>query len=232
MTERIWGILAEGFGKIMLASIKVTIPLTIIGFTLAFIIAMIMAMIQYAKVPVFRQIARLYIWVFRGTPLLVQLFLAYYGLPKLGIVLDSFPCAVLVFSLNEGAYCAETMRSALEAVPEGQFEAGYCVGMNYLQIMWHVVLPQALRTAFPPLSNSLIAMLKDTSLAAEITVADMFMSAQKIVGRTYEPLWLYSEVALVYLFYSTILTFIQRFCEKRLSSYNTREQANGKGAKA
>lgn len=232
MSERIIKILIEGFGKIMLASIKVTIPLTIIGFACAFIIALFMAMVQYTKVPVLRQIARFYIWVFRGTPLLVQLFLAYYGLPKLGIVLDAFPCAVIVFSLNEGAYCAETMRSALEAVPEGQFEAGYCVGMNYFQIMFHVVLPQALRTAFPPLSNSLIAMLKDTSLAAEITVADMFMSAQKIVGRTYEPLWLYSEVALVYLLYSTILTIIQRICEKKLSSYNSRETVVKKEAKA
>ena len=223
MSERIIGILAEGFGKILLASVKVTIPLTIIGFSLAFLIAMVMAMVQYARVPVLRQIARLYIWIFRGTPLLVQLFLAYYGLPKLGIVMNAFPCAVMVFSLNEGAYCAETMRSALEAVPEGQFEAGYCVGLNYLQIMLHIVLPQALRTAFPPLSNSLIAMLKDTSLAAEITVADMFMAAQKIVGRTYEPLWLYAEVALVYLFYSTLLTIAQRYFEKRLSSYNSRE---------
>jgi len=232
MNERIWGILVEGFGKIMIASIKVTIPLTIIGFALAMVIAMFMALVQYAKIPVLKEISRLYIWIFRGTPLLVQLFLAYYGLPKLGIVMNAFPCAVLVFSLNEGAYCAETMRSALEAVPEGQMEAGYCVGMNYLQIMWHVVIPQALRTAFPPLSNSIISMLKDTSLAAEITVADMFMSAQKIVGRTYEPLWLYSEVALVYLFFSTILTIIQRYYEKKLSAYNTRNSdTSPKGGK-
>lgn len=231
MTERIWGILVEGFGKIMIASIKVTIPLTVIGFFLAMIIAMVMALVQYAKVPVLRQISRIYIWIFRGTPLLVQLFLAYFGLPKLGIVMDAFPCAIMVFALNEGAYCAETMRSALEAVPEGQMEAGYCVGMNYLQIMWHVVIPQALRTAFPPLSNSVISMLKDTSLAAEITVADMFMSAQKIVGRTYEPLWLYSEVALVYLLFSTILTFVQRYYEKKLSAYNSRSSETSKGGK-
>ena len=223
MNDRIIQILLEGLGKIFLASIKVTIPLTIIGFACAFVIALVMAMIQYRQVPVLKTIARFYIWIFRGTPLLVQLFLAYYGLPKLGVVLDAFPCAVMVFSLNEGAYCAETMRAALEAVPAGQFEAGYCVGMNYFQIMLHVVLPQALRTAFPPLSNSLIAMLKDTSLAAMITVADMFTAAQKIVGRTYEPLWLYSELALVYLFYSTILTILQRICEKHLSSYNNRE---------
>lgn len=227
MSERILNILIEGLGKIMVASIKVTIPLTIIGFSCAMLIAMFMAMVQYAKIPILKQIARFYIWIFRGTPLLVQLFLAYYGLPKLGIVMEAFPCAVIVFSLNEGAYCSETMRAALEAVPRGQFEAGHCVGMNYLQIMWHVVLPQALRTAFPPLSNSLISMLKDTSLAAEITVADMFMSAQKIVGRTYEPLWLYSEVALVYLLFSTVLTILQKYGEKRLSSYNEREQQTG-----
>ena len=222
MTERIWGILVEGFGKIMLASIQVTIPLTIIGISLAMVIAMIMAMVQYAKIPVLRQISRLYIWIFRGTPLLVQLFLAYYGLPKVGIVMDAFPCAVMVFALNEGAYCSETMRSAFEAVPPGQLEAGYCTGMNYLQVMWHVVIPQALRTAFPPLSNSLISMLKDTSLVAEITVADMFMAAQKIVGRTYEPMWLYAEVALVYLLFSTILTFIQRRMENRLNRYTVK----------
>lgn len=227
MSERILGILAEGFVKILIASVKVTIPLTIIGFTLALCIALVMAMIQYAKIPVLSQIARIYIWIFRGTPLLVQLFLAYYGLPKLGIVMDAFPCAVLVFSLNEGAYCAETMRSALESVSRGQIEAGYCVGMNYLQIMWHVVLPQAMRTAFPPLSNSVISMLKDTSLAAEITVADMFMSAQKIVGRTYEPLWLYSEVALVYLLFSTVLTILQRYGEKRLNTYQDKELVTG-----
>lgn len=227
MSERIIGILTEGLGKMLLASIKVTIPLTIIGFACAMIIALIMAMVQYAKVPILSQLSRLYIWVFRGTPLLVQLFLAFYGLPKLGIVLSAFPCAVIVFSLNEGAYCAETMRAALEAVPAGQVEAGYCIGLSYVQIMAKIVLPQAMRTAFPSLSNNLISMLKDTSLAAEITVADMFMAAQKIVGRTYEAFWLYAEVALIYLFYSTILTLIQRRLEKKLSAYNSREAAPG-----
>ena len=224
MDERIAGILSEGLGKMLLASIKVTIPLTIIGFALAMVIALIMAMVQYAKVPILSRLSRLYIWVFRGTPLLVQLFLAFYGLPKLGLVLDPFPCAIIVFSLNEGAYCAETMRAALEAVPAGQVEAGYCVGLNYLQIMAKIVLPQAMRTAFPSLSNNLISMLKDTSLAAEITVADMFMAAKKIVGRTYEAFWLYAEVTLIYLFFSTVLTFIQRRLEKKLSAYNSREQ--------
>ena len=130
---------------------------------------------------------------------------------------DPFPAAVLVFSINEGAYCAETIRAALEAVPVGQMEAGYCVGMNYLQIMWRIVLPQAMRTAFPPLSNSLISMVKDTSLAANITVTEMFMVTQRIVARTYEPLALYLEVGLIYLIFSTVLTWLQRIGERHLN---------------
>lgn len=223
MDERIIGILQEALGKILIASVEVTIPLTVFGFALAMVVALFMALVQYANIKVLKQFARFYIWIFRGTPLLVQLFLAYFGLPKLGIVMDAFPCALLVLGLNEGAYCAETLRSALESVSEGQIESGYCVGMNYIQIMWHVVLPQAFRTAFPPLSNSLISMLKDTSLAATITVADMFMAAQRVVGRTYEPLWVYSEVALVYLFMSTLLTILQHYGEKKLGSYTSKE---------
>ena len=223
MDDRIIGILQEAFGKILIASVEVTIPLTVFGFALAMVVALFMALVQYANIKVLKQFARFYIWIFRGTPLLVQLYLAYFGLPKLGIVMDAFPCALLVLGLNEGAYCAETLRSALESVSEGQIEAGYCVGMNYIQIMWHVVLPQAFRTAFPPLSNSLISMLKDTSLAATITVADMFMAAQRVVGRTYEPLWVYSEVALVYLFMSTLLTILQHYGEKKLGSYTSKE---------
>ena len=176
MSERLWNILLDSFWKIFLPGLKVTIPLTVISFSIALVIATAMAMVQFANIKGLRQIARFYIWIFRGTPLLVQLFVVFYGLPRAGILIDPFPAAVLVFSLNEGAYSAETMRAALEAVPAGQLEAGYCVGMSYLQIMRRIILPQAMRTAFPPLSNSLIAMVKDTSLAANITVTEMFMA--------------------------------------------------------
>jgi cystine transport system permease protein len=179
---------------------------------------MIAAMIQFAHIRVLSQIVRFYIWIIRGTPLLVQLYVIFFGLPNLGIIIDPFPCAVLVFSINEGAYCAETIRAALESVPAGQIEAGYCVGLSYLQIMRRIVIPQALRTAFPPLSNSLIGMVKDTSLAANITVSEMFMSTQRIVARTYEPLALYIEVALVYLIFCTVLTRVQKYGEKKLNA--------------
>jgi cystine transport system permease protein len=200
-----------------------TIPLTVISFTIALGIAIVVAMVQHAKLPVLTQLCRAYIWIFRGTPLLVQLFVVFYGLPKVGVLIDPFPAAVIVFSLNEGAYSAETVRAAMEAVPAGQFEAGQCVGMSYFQIMRRIVLPQAMRTAFPPLSNSLIAMVKDTSLAANITVTEMFMATQRIVARTYEPLLLYLEVGLVYLLFSTVLTFVQRRGEKRLNVYVKKE---------
>ena len=117
------------------------------------------------------------------------------------------------------------MRSALEAVPVGQIEAGYCVGMNYFQVMRRIVLPQAFRTAFPPLSNSLIGMVKDTSLAANITVVEMFMATQRIARANYVTLALYIEVALVYLLFSTVLTFIQRRGERRLNAYTAFKKA-------
>ena len=223
MTERALRIIIDNFGKILLPGLLTTIPLTVISFFLAMVIAIVVAMVQFANVRVLKPLCRFYIWVVRGTPLLVQLFVVFYGLPGLGIILDPFPAAVLVFSINEGAYCAETMRAALESVPAGQMEAGYCVGMNYLQIMWRIVMPQALRTAFPPLSNSLISMVKDTSLAANITVTEMFMTTQRINAIYYEPMALYCEVAVIYLMFSTVLTKLQRIGEKRLGAYGARK---------
>lgn len=219
MNERLLGILTDSFSKILIPGLTMTIPLTVISFALAMVIAVAVALVQFAHVRVLTPLARFYIWVIRGTPLLVQLFVVFYGLPDVGIILEPFTAAVIVFSINEGAYCAETMRAALESVPAGQIEAGYCVGMSYLQIMRRIVLPQAFRTAFPPLSNSLIAMVKDTSLASNITVMEMFMATQRIAARTYEMLPLYCEVGLIYLLFSTVLTWLQRIGEKRLASY-------------
>ena len=222
MTDRLWHILLDSFPKILLPGLRMTIPLTVIAFALAMVIATVVALVQFAHVRGLTQLSRFYIWVVRGTPLLVQLFVVFYGLPNLGVYIDAFPAAVLVFSINEGAYCAETMRAALESVPEGQIEAGYCVGMSYTQIMRRIVLPQALRTAFPSLSNNLISMVKDTSLTANITVLEMFNATQRINARYYEPLALYLEVAVIYLLFSTILTWLQRQGENKLNSLGTR----------
>ena len=219
---RIWRLFLESFPKILLPGLTMTIPLTVISFSLALLIAIATALVQFANVRGLKQAARFYIWIFRGTPLLVQLYIVFYGLSRVGIVLEPFPAAVIVLALNEGAYCAETVRAALESVPKGQMEAVLCAGMSYMQIMRRIVLPQAMRTAFPPLSNSLIAMVKDTSLAANITVTEMFMVTQRIVARTYEPLVLYMEVGLIYLIFSTVLTKLQRVGEQKLNARGSR----------
>lgn len=219
MSERIIELLINSFGEIFMQGLIVTIPLTIISFTLGLIIALITALVQIADLKVLKQLARFYVWIFRGTPLLVQLYIVFYGLPALGIIIDAWPSAIIVFSLNTGAYASETIRAAIEAVPGGQMEAGLCVGMNYFQIMRRIIIPQALRTAFPPLSNSLIGLVKDTSLAANITILEMFLAAQRIAARTFETFALYCEVALVYLLFCTVLTKLQTICERKLSTY-------------
>ena len=217
--NRILDLMIESFGTILLPGLTMTLPLTVISFAIALVIAIVTALVQFANIQGLKQLARFYVWVIRGTPLLVQLFVVFYGLPNVGILIDPFPAAVLVFSINQGAYCSETIRAALESVPAGQMEAGQCVGMSYLQIIRRIILPQAMRTAFPPLSNSLIGLVKDTSLAANITVVEMFMATQRIVARTFESLALYIEVGIIYLLFCTVLTKLQRIGEKKLDFY-------------
>ncbi len=220
---RLWNLFVDSFPKILIPGITVAIPLTVIAFSLAMVIAVAVALIQFANIKVLKQIARFYIWIFRGTPLLVQLYIVFFGLANIGIVIDPFPAAVLVFSLNEGAYGAETIRAALESVPAGQLEAGQCAGLSYIQTIFRIVLPQAMRTAFPSLSNALISMLKDTSIASCITVTEMMRTSQQIIARSYEALLLYMEAGLIYLIFSTVLTKLQSIGEKKLSFYGRKE---------
>ena len=214
MDSRIIEELITSFPKLLSVGIKVTIPLTLISFTIEIGIALMTAMVQTAKLPVLKQIARFYVWIIRGTPMIVQLFVVYFGLPSIGITLAAFPSAVIVFSLSVGAYCSETIRAAIESVPAGQLEAGYCVGMNYWQTMVRIILPQAFRTAFPPLSNSLIGLVKDTSLAYSVAIVEILATAQRLAARSYDYFWLYCEAGLIYLIFCTILTFVQSLMEK------------------
>ena len=214
-------LILESFPKIIGPGLLLTIPLTIVSFILAMIIAIAVAIVMYKKVRVLKDIGRFYIWVIRGTPLLIQLYVVFFGLSQIGWLINPIACVILVFSLNEGAYCAETVRGAMESIPRGQVEAGTALGMSYMQVMIHIVLPQALRTAFPALTNSFLSMLKDTSLAANITVAEMFMSTQRIVARTYEPLPLYIELAFIYLMFCTVITKLQRYVEKKMNQKYT-----------
>lgn len=230
MSERIIEILISSFVKILIPGIKVTIPLTILSFLVSLILGLLLAIVQVANIKVLKQIAFIYTWIFRGTPLIVQLFIIFFGFPSIGIMIDAFPAAVLAFGLNLAAYNAEVFRSAIQAIPKGQLEASYMIGLSYPQAMARVILPQSFPIAFPSLFNNLISLLKDTSLASSITVIELFTSAQQIAARTYEPFALYLEAAFIYLIFSTLLTMLQSYLEKKLvfKSKNS-DSADSKG---
>ena len=216
MSSRLIEILTSSFFKILIPGIKITIPLTILSFAVSLVLGLLLALVQVAEVRVIKDIARFYIWIFRGTPLIVQLFIIFFGLPSLGITLEAFPSAVMAFGMNLGAYNAEVFRAAILAIPKGQMEAAYMIGLNYPMTMIRVILPQSFPIAFPSLFNNLIGLLKDTSLASSITVIELFTAAQQIAARTYEPFALYCEAALIYLIFSTALTWLEDWIERKL----------------
>ncbi|MFQ2862194.1 amino acid ABC transporter permease [Aeromonas caviae] len=215
----------DSFWPLLSAGLIFTVPLTLITFLLGIVLGLSVAQARlYGPAPLV-MLVRFYVWLIRGTPLLVQLFLIFYGLPSVGIVLDAFTAAVIGFTLNIGAYSSEIIRATLAAIPKGQWEAAYSIGMNWPQVMWRVILPQAARIAVPPLSNTFISLVKDTSLAAAVTVPELFQAAQRLASVTYEPLILYIETALIYLMFSSVLSTLQDRLEQRLAHKETREVA-------
>ena len=203
----------------LVALAKVTIPLTLISFACGLAIAIVTAIARLSGVKILRLIFGAYVWIFRGTPLLVQLFIVFYGLPAVGVTLETWTAAVIAFSLNVGAYASESVRASILSVPRGQWEAAMSLGMTQAQILRRIIAPQAVRISLPPLSNTFIGLVKDTSLAASITMVDMFMVAQRIAARTFEPLLLYVLAALIYLAVCTALTWLQAKLEKSVSRY-------------
>lgn len=203
-------------------ALKFTVPLTLISFFFGIIIAIFTALARISTNKLLQIIARVYVSAIRGTPLLVQLFILFYGLPTAGIIIDPFPAAVLGFSLNVGAYASEIIRAAILSIPKGQWEAAQTIGMGYAQTLKRIVLPQAARVSIPPLSNSFISLVKDTSLASLILVTEMFRRAQEIAASNYEFLLLYVEVGVIYWAICFVLSIFQGRIEHRLDRYVTR----------
>nr|WP_210341650.1 amino acid ABC transporter permease [Rhizobium setariae] len=201
------------------AGLIFTIPLTLMSFVLGLSLGLLTAITRLFAPKPLVMIARFYVWIIRGTPLLVQLFVIFYGLPSMGILLDAFPAALIGFTLNVGAYSSEIVRAAIQSVPRGQWEAAYSIGMSWSQAMRRTILPQATRVSVPPLSNTFISLVKDTSLAAAITVPELFQTAQRIVATSYEPLILYIEAAILYLAMSSVLSALQVRLEARFARY-------------
>ena len=214
----------SAFWPMVKAGFLVSVPLAVAAFVFGIAIAVCVALLRVMPVAGWWHRAALllvqfYISVIRGTLLLVQLCIVFYGLPAVGIYLDPIPTAIIGFSLNVGAYASETVRAAILSVPKGQWEAGFAVGMTYMQAFRRIIMPQAFRVAVPPLSNTFISLFKDTSLAAVVTVTELFRVAQQVANRAYDFLPVFIEAALVYWAFCWVLFALQARIEKRLDRY-------------
>jgi len=220
-TIRIIEILMESFFPLLKAMLQFTVPLTIISFILGILVAFGVAIIRVFHIKPLIPIVKFYVWLIRGTPLMVQLFILFYGLPSVGVTLNAFTSAIIGFTLNIGAYNSETIRAAIESIDKGQWEAAHALGLTRWQTLIRIIFPQAIKVAVPPVSNSFIGLVKDTSLAATLTVTELFHKAQQITARTYEPLWLYLEAAFFYLILCSVLAYYQGKLEQKYNKYGT-----------
>ena len=214
-----WKLVTDSLWPMVSGAITGTIPLTLASFALGLVLALLVALMRLSKIRILSALARIYVSVIRGTPLLVQLFVIFYGLPSIGLTIDPWPSAIIAFSLNVGGYAAEIIRAAILSVPKGQWEAGHTIGMSRRLALRRVILPQAARVSVPPLSNTFIALVKDTSLASLILVTELFRQAQEIAAFTQEFMVLYVEAALVYWVICLFLSFGQSLLERRLDRY-------------
>ena len=224
MTEARAALVIEAFWPMVKAAVLVSVPLALFSFLIGMVIAVAVALVRVTPVRGFGHrlllfFVRFYISIIRGTPMLVQISVVFYGLPAIGFFIDPIPAAIIGFSLNIGAYASETVRAAIASVPKGQWEAGYTVGMTYMQTFRRIIAPQAFRVAVPPLSNTFIGLFKDTSLASVVTVTEMFRVAQQMANMSYDFLPIYIEAGVIYWCFCWVLFLIQAKVEKRMARY-------------
>ncbi len=193
----------------------VTLEVTSVSLLLGSVIGFLLALLRVAKIPVLSQIARLYIMLFRGTPLLVQLFILYFGLPSVGITLDPWPAAILGLGLNTGAYLSEIMRASIMSIDWSQWEAGM-MDSSYFETLGFIVLPQAMKRMIPPITNQFIITLKNSSLVSLLTIEELFRRGEQIIYSTFRAFEIYIGVAAGYLIMTTILGMFTEYLENRL----------------
>ncbi|HCL3424809.1 TPA: amino acid ABC transporter permease [Pseudomonas aeruginosa] len=195
-----------------------TVLFAAVSMVLGLILGFSVAVVRVTKVPVVSQIAAVYVSAFRGTPLLVQIFVLYYGLPSVGIEFTPVTAGILALTLNVAAYLSESMRGAILGIDKGQWEAGLSVGLSWGQTLWNIITPQALRLAVPSLSNSLISLIKDTSLISVITVTELMLATKEVIAETFQPLPLYLAAAGIYWLLSALFERVQKALENRLTA--------------
>jgi L-cystine transport system permease protein len=219
MDTATWNLLREAFWPILRGGLLGTIPLSIIAFAIGLILALGIALMRLSSNRLLSWLGRAYVSVIRGTPLLVQLFVVFYGLPSIGVRIDPWPSAIIAFSLNTAGYAAEIVRAAILSVPKGQWEAAYTVRMNRTLALRRIILPQAARVSVPPLSNSFISLVKDTSLASLILVTELFREAQQVAAFSGEFMAVYLLAAGIYWVFCVVLSILQGRLEARLDRY-------------
>jgi cystine transport system permease protein len=202
-------LMLRGAGYTVLFALAAMVGGLLIGFPVA-----VMRILPYRLL---RWPASLYVSLMRGTPLLVQMFIIYYGLPSVGIEFTPVTAGILALSLNSGAFLSESLRGAIGAVSKGQWAASYSLGLGYWATLSHVVLPQALRIAVPAMSNTLISLIKDTSLVSVITLTELMLSTKEVIATTFQPLPLYLAAAAIYWVLSLLFEALQRRAEQRLN---------------
>lgn len=202
-------VMLTGAGYTLLFAVAAMIGGLVLGFPTAVMRIVPLALVRWP--------AALYVSAMRGTPLLVQLFVIYYGLPSIGIEFTPVTAGVLALSLNAGAYLSESLRGAINSIGQGQWRASFSLGLSYWQTLRFVVLPQALRVAVPSMSNTLISLIKDTSLVSVITMAELMLATKEVIATTFRPLPLYIAAAGIYWALSLVFEHVQRLAEKRLN---------------
>ena len=198
-------------------AVVVTIGLGIGSFVLGSALGMLIALARISDARPLRWLAFAYVSVFRGTPLLIQILLIYFGLPNYGITIDPIPAALLALTLFSAAYLSENFRSGINAVDRGQWEAAWAMGMGYWKTLWRVILPQGLRIAIPPVGSRLIALMKDTSLASTVTVVELTRVADQLGATTFRYMDMFIIVGTIYWVINQLLTLLQTWLEEKLS---------------
>ena len=214
-----WELARNSIWPLLQGALTGTIPLTLLSFAFGLVLALFVAIAKLSSIRAVSLIGSFYVSLIRGTPLLVQLFIVFYGLPYIGLMIDPYPSAVIAFTLNVGGYAAESIRGAILAVPKGQWESAAACGMSHWMTLRYVILPQAARVAVPPLSNTFIGLVKDTSLASVVMVTELLRRAQIVATPTYDFLTLYILAALIYWPICAILSYIQKRLETSLNRH-------------
>ncbi|MFP3505536.1 MULTISPECIES: amino acid ABC transporter permease [Burkholderia] len=206
---------------VMVKGALLTLKFAVASMALGLVVGLVVAIMRIGSNRLASGLAQGYVSLMRGTPLLVQMFVVYYGLPDLGITLDPTTAGIFTLTLNAGAYLSESMRGAILGIGRGQWAAAHSLGLTHVQTLRHIVCPQALRLAVPSLGNTLISLIKDTSLVSVITVTELLRSTQEVIAATFQPLPLYLAAAALYWVLSTLLTRLQGRVETRLSLPST-----------